>query len=664
LLDEDDAVRIRSKLVAFALIVLTHHAIAQDAQPQLTPAGKAFLERSLAAAKPPTFPMPSCMFYGGLCGAVRRDGSVAVPPRYDWVGAFADGRAAFRLNGLYGFVDEDGHEIVKPQYRVVGDYKFGFAQVDVDGKSGLIDRDGKIVMEPKFGFIEAIAPDRFKVSEQRQFGGRDGADDFSDVRSEPTSSGLGIVIHDTYRITSVIDLSGRQIESPTTFVKFDRNDPSIRWVLKDSLWGLTRADGSWLAEPKFEHPSSLSDGLAGVTVNGKVGFIDRTGGFVIEPAFDTAWPFYGGLGRTAAKRDGKYGVIDRTGAWVFQTDYERVNPAIQAHDYGKTLTVFGWDFKQADRWGLLNLDGHVLLEAEFDQSIQRCDDGRLEAFKNKESLYFKADGSPLQPPDGRLVNFTCGSQPPYILKNGDTFELVDAALHPVIPARFDNVIWVSHDARNVKLAGKWGRIGLDGHWLIEPKFDYLSTDQGVVVASVDGKRGFMRPDGSWLIEPEFDSAARRRDADTAFVAKAGATGVLKLSDRSWIIPPRLGVMCDINGINGGIVWQRNGERALLSPAGESWIDIGAERIGLQLGDGLLTFLKNGRWGLIDTAGQVILDPQFEEPAYFVSTLRGIAWAKRDGRWCAIDRRGHAVPGIACTDADRGNGSRHQCKIEP
>jgi WG repeat protein len=133
-----------------------------------------------------------------------------------------------RLNGLYGFVDEDGHQIVKPQYRVVGDYKFGFAQVDVDGKSGLIDRDGKIVMEPKFGFIEAIAPDRFKVSEQRQFGGRDGADDFSDVRSEPTSSGLGIVIHDTYRITSVIDLSGRQIESPTTFVKFDRNDPSIR----------------------------------------------------------------------------------------------------------------------------------------------------------------------------------------------------------------------------------------------------------------------------------------------------------------------------------------------------------------------------------------------------------------------------------------------------
>jgi hypothetical protein len=399
-------------------------------------------------------------------------------------------------------------------------------------------------------------------------------------------------------------------------------------------------------------------------VNGKVGFIDRVGNFVIEPVFDTAWPFYGGLGRTSAQRDGKFGVIDRTGAWIFQNNYDQVNPAIQAHDYGKTLVVFGWDFKKGDRWGLLDPDGHVLLEAEFDQSIQRCDDGRLQAYKNKEWLYFKADGSPLQPPGGRLVNASCGSQPPYILKTGATYELVDAGWHPVIPLHFDAVVWVSRDARNVKLDGKWGRIGLDGHWIIEPKYDYLSTDQGVVVASVNGKRGFMRSDGSWLIEPEFDAAARRRDADTAFVMQAGATGMLKLSDRSWIIPPRPGVMCDINGVNGGIVWQRNGERALLSPTGESWIDIGAERISLQLDAGLLTFLKNGRWGLIDTAGQVILDPQFDEPAYFTPALRGIAWAKRDGRWCAIDRRGQAVAGIACTDADRENGLRHQCRVEP
>jgi len=656
-------VHIRSKVVALLLVLSAHSAPAQDSQAELTPAGKAFLQHSLAAAKPPGFPLPSCMFQGGLCGAVRRDGSVAVPPRYDWVGAFADGRAAFRLSGLYGFVDEDGREIVKPQYRVVGDYKFGFAQVDVDGKSGLIDRDGNMVMEPKFGFIEAIAPDRFRVSDIRQLGGRTGADDFSDFRSEfPPSGGMSISLRDMSRITSVIDLSGQQIEPPGAPATFDKDDPSIRWVQKDKLWGLARADGSWLAEPKFDHPSSLSDGLARVTVNGKVGFIDRTGNFAIEPVFDKAWWFTGGLGRTAVQRDGISGVIDRTGAWVFQTDYQQVNPAIGRSVDGKSYAAFGWDFKKADRWGLLDLDGHVMLDAEFDQQIQSCEDGRLVGYQNKEAVFMKSDGSPLGPPDGRLVDAWCGSVAPYLFKAGDKFELLDAEFHPVIAARFDAVVWAGRGARNVKLEGKWGRIGLDGHWIIEPKFDYLSTDQGVVVASIDGKRGFMRSDGSWLIEPKFD-AARRRDADTAFVTVSGATGLLRLNDRSWVVPPRPGVMCDVSGV---ILSQNDGKRALLSPTGEGWIDIDADRIGLQLDEGLLPFLKNGKWGLIDTAGQVVFEPQFEEPVQFAPALRGVAWVKRDGNWCAIDRRGHTVTGIACAGSDPsgGPGSWFKCKVEP
>jgi hypothetical protein len=656
-------VRIRLKVAALLLIMSAHSALAQDSPAELTPAGKAFLQKSLAAAKPPNFPLPSCMFPGGLCGAVRRDGGVAVPPRYDWVGAFADGRAAFRLNGLYGFVDEEGREIIKPQYRVVGDYKFGFAQVDIDGKSGLIDRDGRMLMEPKFGFIEAIAPDRFRVSDMRQLGGRTGADDFSDSRSEfPPSGGMSISILVAGRITSVIDLSGQQIEPPGAPVTFDKDDPSIRWVQKDKLWGLARADGSWLAEPEFEHPSGLSDGLAVVVINGKSGFIDRSGNFAIEPVFDKAWPFMAELGRTSAQRDGIFGVIDRTGAWVFQTDYQQVHSAVRWSGGGKSHTVFGWQFKKAERWGLLDLDGHVLLEAEFDQPIQSCDDGRLEAYKNKESFYFKADGSPLGPPDGRLLNAFCGSIPPYLLKIGDKLELLDADFQVITVTRFDAAVPAGRGASNVKLDGKWGRVGLDGHWIIEPKFDYLSTDQGVVVASIDGKRGFMRPDGSWLIEPKFD-AARRRAADTAFVTVSGATGVLRLSDQSWVVPPRPGAMCDVSG---AILSQSEGKRALLSQTGEAWIDIDADRIGLQLDEGLLPFLRNGKWGLIDTAGQVVFEPQFEESVGFASRLRGVAWTKRDGNWCAIDRRGHAVPTIACTGSDPTGGSKgwFKCKVEP
>src|ERR1700712_674516 len=164
--------------------MLAHGALTQDRPFDLTPAGKAVLQ-----ARSQTFPLATCMFPRGLCGAVHRDGTVAVPPRYDWVGTFSDNRAAVRVGGLYGFVDEEGREVVKPQYRIVDDYKFGFAQVDVDGKSGLIDRDGEMVIEPKYGFIQAIARDRFVVSERRQLGGMTGGEDFSGIRVAFTPSG-------------------------------------------------------------------------------------------------------------------------------------------------------------------------------------------------------------------------------------------------------------------------------------------------------------------------------------------------------------------------------------------------------------------------------------------------------------------------------------------
>jgi hypothetical protein len=667
-----------SNAVVLVAVMLATAVFAQDKPPELTPAGKAILQDTLAIdgrplydrpgpGKPITFPLAMCTFPGGLCGAVHRDGSVAVPPRYDWVGKFSDNRAAFRLNGLYGFVDEDGREIVKPQYRIVDDYQFGFAQVDVDGKSGLIDRDGGMVIEPKYGFIRAIAPDRFRVSEKRWLGGMTGSEDFSEGRIEYTPAGGVSVSVSEFVLGNnggdVIDSSGRRVGPlPAPWMpSFDKDDPSIRWVQKDTLWGLARGDGSWLVEPKFQQAGSLIDGLAYVKLNGKVGFINRSGNFVIDPVFDKAWIFERGMRFTWAERDGAVGLIDKTGTWLSKPDYQQMRLAA-GYRAGTREPAFGWHFKKANRWGLLDLDGRVVLDADFDQAITRCSDGRLEAYRNKELFYFKADGTPLQPPDGRLIGALCSSVPPFALKTGSKFMLVDANSIPLSALQFDAVSQFPNGVKHVKLDGKWGRVGPDGRWLLEPRFDYLTGQADIFVASVDGKRGFMRADGTWLIEPKFDAAARRPDGDSAFVTIAGATGVVRLADQSWVVPPRPGVMCDINH---AIMAQSEGKRAMLSKTGETWIDIDAERIGIYLDTGLLPFLRNAKFGLIDTTGRVVVEPQFEEPVSFVPQLRGIGWTKRDGKWCAIDRRGSFVSNIPCADADpMGGRGRFECRVEP
>lgn len=324
---------------------------------------------------------------------MRRDLTVAVPPRYDWVGRFSEGRAAVRLGGLYGFVDEDGREIVEPKYRIVDDYRFSFAQVDVDGKSGLIDRDGRMVIAPKYASITAIAPDRFRVS-PRWLGGRNGSEEFSGGRWGAPGWKVTELMHPRPMAlregSGIIDVSGQWIEPPRakpefeTFIDgqrteprdFDKDNPSMRWAWRDDLWGLQRPDGSWLVEPKFQQADRLIGALTRVMLNGKVGFIDREGKMAIEPTFDEAWPFGYGPDRTAVVRDGVFGIIDKAGVWGSPVGELQV-PFARAFSQGPHVTadnfkaIRGWHFKRGDRWGLLDPDGRVVL-ADFDIPVEHC----------------------------------------------------------------------------------------------------------------------------------------------------------------------------------------------------------------------------------------------------------------------------------------------------
>jgi hypothetical protein len=93
----------------------------------------------------------------------------------------------------------------------------------------------------------------------------------------------------------------------------------------------------------------------------------------------------------------------------------------------------------------------------------------------------------------------------------------------------------------------------------------------------------------------------------------GTTGVIRVRDQSWAVAPRPGAMCDIPY---GILSQSEGHRAILSRSGEEWIDARVDRIGIDLETGLLPFLTDGKWGLMDTAGKVAIQPIYGEQVSF------------------------------------------------
>ena len=77
-------------------------------------------------------------------------------------------------------------------------------------------------------------------------------------------------------------------------------------------WGAD--SGTFAIEPKF------SEGLAAVKINGKWGFIDKSGQMVIQPQFATNYfskPSYFSGGLALVWAGEKWGYIDMTGKYVW-----------------------------------------------------------------------------------------------------------------------------------------------------------------------------------------------------------------------------------------------------------------------------------------------------------------------------------------------------------
>ncbi len=108
---------------------------------------------------------------------------------------------------------------------------------------------------------------------------------------------------------------------------------------------------------KYDYVRPFVEDFAKVYLNGKWGFVDRTGKEVVKPKYNSAWNFSEGL--SAVQLGDKMGCIDKTGKIVIELKYDYV-----------------WDFSEGlaevelgDKKGWVTLEGKELLLSK-DKHIQ------------------------------------------------------------------------------------------------------------------------------------------------------------------------------------------------------------------------------------------------------------------------------------------------------
>ena len=122
------------------------------------------------------------------------------------------------------------------------------------------------------------------------------------------------------------------------------------------------------------------EGLAKIELNGKYGYVDKTGKEVVELKYDYLGDFaYNGLAK--AMFNGKVGYVDITGKEVVALKYD----SVERFREGLAAVLFN------GQWGFVDKTGKEVVKPKYD-SVENFHDGLVEAKFNGRQLYVDRQG--------------------------------------------------------------------------------------------------------------------------------------------------------------------------------------------------------------------------------------------------------------------------------
>jgi hypothetical protein len=146
----------------------------------------------------------------------------------------------------------------------------------------------------------------------------------------------------------------------------------------DGKWGFQDKSGVYRIPPKFHFAHGFSEGLALVyTTSGthilgtegwdlfrRVGYIDSTGRFVIEPRFaEGAADFSEGLAAFSPgviyPGDGKWGYLDKSGKWTVKPQFN------SASQFSEGLAAVALYKDGEEQWGFIDSTGIFQIPVQF-----------------------------------------------------------------------------------------------------------------------------------------------------------------------------------------------------------------------------------------------------------------------------------------------------------
>lgn len=377
----------------------------------------------------------------------------------------------------------------------------------------------------------------------------------------------------------------------------------------DGKWGYVDDSGKFVIKPRFDMAYCFSDyGLARVEVGDKWGYIDKTGKIVIEPQFDDALPFSDdGLARVEV--DDKWGYIDDTGEYVIEPQFYMAYPfadnGIARVEVGINPIVVEGKTCYIVKTGYINKKGEFIFPATLEYGPDFNDKGV----------------APIT---------VTGGQKAFIDENGNF----------TTETGFDQTDFKFYEGLCKVRADKlWGFVDEYGKIVVEPQFEREGNFSGGLAWVVkDGKTGFIDKKGALVIDCQFEGAYPfGRDRETTKVKYNGNWGLIDRKGE-FVLDP---IYDDLNyfGEKGLAVASIGGKYGFINESGEFVVEPKYDQVYSFDEDGFSQVILDGKWGLVNEKGEVVIEPKYERMGMFVEGLAGV---KVGDKWGFINTNGDVV----------------------
>ncbi len=399
---------------------------------------------------------------------------------------------------------------------------------------------------------------------------------------------------------------------------------------------------------------------AAVKLHDQYGYIDETGEFVIDPDFDEAWVFI--HGSAVVRADGKYGLIDKMGDWIVEPEYDSVFPfspdcfmiiqdslyGFVEHGTGKILIAPQYDMVYNYTMDLCVVQKGRALGVVNSKGVLTCSP-QLQDLKEMYgpcAIVVQSDTADemqmlLSIIDGGAVKVgLLSSEGEFVLpcKYDEIFDdVANGFYYPFLrSAEYTNDSVIGDIP---VLVGTYGIVDTNGRILSEPMFEEMPVyGDGMFRIKLNGTYGFADASGKVVIPPQWEFA----------VAFSEGKAIVSMNSNSSIIDKTGKVLATNLGDGTGMYRFFNNRARCRSNDGlYGYMDQTGKRViaptydsGDDFSEGVAIVGKGNHYGLIDTAGNFLIQPEYE----FIYNLgSGLYKVKdSDGKTGVLNNKGEVI----------------------